>query len=160
MKILKKKIENNKFSSCTWWWHCSHGCKGWPGRQAGNCSRRLRGESRGQCSSAAHRSWCTWSWLRCAGWSRCPAGTPLPWAWRVSMSFPCPALPRPLSATKTEEARGWHKSRGRATNTCLPLMFVCWGCFLLSSLSLKVVGISWSFGAYDYNVPSCFGFAE
>lgn len=63
-----RKLTYYDSSSCTLWWRCSHGCKGWPERQAGSYSRRSHVENKAQCSSEAHHSWCTVRWLRCAGW--------------------------------------------------------------------------------------------
>lgn len=57
------------FSSGSEWWRCSRAGRDWPARRGGNCSRTRRAASRGHCSSEAHRSWCSGSWLGCAGWT-------------------------------------------------------------------------------------------
>lgn len=64
-------------NSGTVWRRCMIVCTDWPRRRVGSCSRRRRGGSRGRCSPGAHRSWCTWSWLICAGCSRNPGRTHL-----------------------------------------------------------------------------------
>ena len=76
IKRTKEGSVNKKFNACIEWWHCIRDGRGLPERQADNCNRKRHVASKGQCSSSAHRSLCTFFLLRCAGCSPSPSGTP------------------------------------------------------------------------------------
>lgn len=100
-KVLQKK--RKEINSCTLWWCCSHGYRGSPDHYPGSCSRRSRVESRAQCSSAAHRSWCSCWWPECAGWSPIPAQTPLRPG--TQPRFPCRMIQPVLNPVGGETTR-------------------------------------------------------
>lgn len=100
--MKQNKTSKNKINSCTSKWRSIRGCRDWPGRQACSYSTTRRGESTAQCSSEAHRSWCTSSLLRYAGWS-------------PSSSQTRPLLPD----NRQRSSRCSHASRGKSRDALL-----------------------------------------